>query len=216
MNTWRRRETARGEAVRVKTRPWADPRLLCGLLCIAAATVMGGRLTASSAEQQQYWALERDVAAGQQAHASHLRAVPVDVASATAQQLVSVGQAFDRPLADAVWAHDLKRGQLLTRTALAASRDVKVRELPVHLEPGAAPHDLARGQHVDVWASSTHADGQASAVLVAERAEVRTLAQADALAASGRTVVLGVDAAAVTPKVVASIGQGHVTLVRVP
>ncbi|MEH3034018.1 MAG: hypothetical protein PGN07_08245 [Aeromicrobium erythreum] len=87
-------------------------------------------------------------------------------------------------------------------------------ELPLVVAPGAAPTDLVRGDRVDVWTGPGPGDDTGlPARRVLGGVPVVSVGRGSG---GGRTVVVDVGRRPLAPAVVAAVGAGHVTLVRVP
>src|SRR5699024_9151758 len=106
-------------------------------------------------------------------------------------------------------------GGLITPDVLADPEEKHDSQLPLAVEDGAFPTDLQRGDVVDVWVGPDQGDTPGdSAEAVLRSATVLSAGQSDELGAATRTVLVKVDPD-LAPSVIAAIGAGHITLVRV-
>lgn len=190
------RPAASPPAVRVPRRSWRDPRLLIGIAIIAVSVLTGARLVGSADDTVPVWALATDVAPGAVLQAGdveqkRVRFPGVDVAARYV--------AATDPLPDgAVAHHALKAGELLPRSALGASDDSSLAEVPLAVPADAVPATLRVGASVDVWVTPARGAVEAArATRVFE--EVRVVALPEAAAALGpstsRQVIIGVPSA---------------------
>lgn len=200
---------------RLRRTRWADPRLLVGLLIVAASVVAGARLFMAADDTRAVWAVRGDHRGGTPVAADDLRTVEIrfddDAGNyVPASETIESGQ---------VWAHDVRAGELLAAAALRPAEVEAVGELPVIVAPGALPSDLGEGDRVDVWVSDTSGgSGAGPARLVLER--MRVLSVAGAAAPMGDTggyrVLLGLeqDRPDRLGEALGAISSGEVTLVR--
>lgn len=215
---WRGTRDPGARAERLRVRPWTDPRVLLGVVLVLAATVLGARVAAAADDSVQYWSLDTDVRAGDPVTRDQLVATDVRLSRETAARYLAVADELPASLDDLVWRHDLARGGLLERDALAPSVASDQRELPLLVADGATPPDLARGDVVEVWVGPGPGDDAgtpASQVLAAARV-VRSGGGSSSFDGGSRTIVVEVPADALTGQVVATVAAGHVTLVRQP
>jgi hypothetical protein len=184
-------------AVRVPRRSWRDPRLLVGIAIIAVSVLTGARLVGSADDTVPVWALATDVAPGAVLRAGDVERQRVrfpDVAVA-----VRYLPATD-PLPDgAVSRHALKAGELLPRSALGASGDSELAEVPLAVPADAVPATLRVGASVDVWVTPARGAAEPSPRATRVFEEVRVVALPEAAAALGpstsRQVIIGVPSA---------------------
>ncbi len=202
-------------ARRVPGRSWRDPRLLVGLLLVLGAALGGARLVASQDDTVAYWAVRDDVRGAAEASATQLEPVRVRLSGDSAERYLRADE--PPPLEGRVWARDVAAGALLEREALVPAGDEAGHELPLRVEDGAYPADLAAGDRVDVWAGPAPGQGEggdAERVLLGARV-VSPGATDPALGQTARTVVVAVAEEQLQAPVVASVAARHVTLVRV-
>ncbi len=206
-------------AERLRLRPWADPRLLVGVLLVLGATVLGARLVAMNDDTTAYWRVAADVRAGEVLNADDLVSSRVRLDDPSAQQYLRVTDELPSAVGDLQWDRDVPAGTLLDTTALARRDRAEVRQLPVTVTEGAAPTDLRTGDEVEIWVGpgSTSDDVQRPSTRVL--GPVRVLrAGSDAGSLGGalaRTVLVEVPVASLTGGVVSTVAAGRVTIVRV-
>lgn len=203
-------------ARRLPGRSWRDPRLLVGVLLVLGAAVGGARLLAAQDDSVAYWAVRDDVRAAGAVSADQLEPVRARVDGDAAQHLLPAEG--DAPVDGRVWARDLPAGALVDAGALVPADEAGGHELPLRVETGSFPADLAAGELVDVWVAPAPGQGDpgGEARQVLEAARVVSAGSDDAaLGQSARTVAVAVEPGTVQPDVVAAVSTGRVTLVRV-
>ncbi len=202
-------------ARRLPGRTWRDPRLLVGLALVLGATVGGARLVASQDDTVAYWAVADDVRAAGPVSADQLEPVRVRLDDDSARRYLPADE--PPPLDGRVWSRDVPAGSLVDATAFTAPDAAGGHELPLKVEEGSYPADLAAGDRVDVWAGPAPGQGVAEpADRVLAEARVVAAGEADpALGQTARTVVVAVASDALQSRVVAAVSARHVTLVRV-
>lgn len=200
-------------ATRVRTRRWRDPRLWAGVVLVAGSTMVGGRLLAADPGTIAVWRLTAAAPAGSVVSADHLE--HVEVAFGGSDLGTRYVPATDPPPVDAVAAYPLAAGDLLARSALVPA-SAATPELPLAVQAGDLPADLAVGDRVAVWSAPTPGDPDGSVLLVLAGATVRAVSggpRGDLLAP--RQVVVGLPSARVVGQTLRRIGSGRVVLVRV-
>jgi hypothetical protein len=180
--------------------------------------VLGARLAASGDDSVRYWAVRSTVTPGDTVSEDALQPTRLDLSDSAAANYVRVDDEFDAPLTDLVWAHELRPGSLVSRTAVVR-RDARTNgELPLNVAEGAAPADLSRGDRVDVWVGPGPGDDPGGATQRVLR-RVRVLQTGDDASAVGgslaQTVLVEVAESQLGTSVVGTVATGHVTLVRV-
>ncbi|MFY0407564.1 hypothetical protein [Solicola sp. PLA-1-18] len=213
-------------AARLRRRRWSDPRVLVGLVIVAASVAGVATLVSTADDTVAVWATRSDVRAGEAADVAQLRPVRVRLDDDTrSRYVVAEGAASDRfvdALDGRVWSRSLDGGELVAEGAITDQADAADAEVPLRVERGALPDDLATGDTVDVWV--TPQDGAQAGATDAPGARrvataVRVLdvgGDGGALGdATSTTVLVAVDDAALED-VVGAVGGARVTLVRVP
>jgi len=203
-------------ATRLRRRGWRDPRLAVGLVLVAVSTLVGARLLAAADDSVPVWVAAGPVRAGDDAAGAELVPGRVRLTDGAATSVylgtdVAPVGIFDR---------DLAAGELVPAAALQPAGSGRRSDVPLSVEPGDAPVDLAAGDRVDVWvvpdpeAAPTRGRGAAQRVLGA--VPVAVAGSADSLGAARRQVVVGVDGGATSlGDVLGTLGSGRVVLVRV-
>jgi hypothetical protein len=133
-------------ARRLPTPSWVNPRLLAGVLLIMVSVGTGAKVFSATDRSVLVWAVTRDIAAG-------TVLAPEDVRPARARLFDSAPSYLDTAASPAGRAatRRLAEGELLPVAALGTLRPAVVVNIPV--APANAPA-VARGQSIDVWASS--------------------------------------------------------------
>lgn len=218
MKNWRGAGESGVRAERLTLRPWTDPRLLIGVLLVLGATLVGARLVAMNDDTVEYWSLSQDVRAGDALTSEHLVPTRVQLDDATAGQYLRVEGELPAAMSDLAWDRDMAAGAMIDTTALVLRDRDTVRQLPVTVVEGAAPADLSRGDLVEVWAAPADDAGdevRPSTRVLGPVRVLRTGADSGSLGGSlARTVLVEVPAATLTGEVVATVGSGRVTIVR--
>jgi hypothetical protein len=221
-------------ASRLSARRWRDPRLLLGLVLVAVSVLVGARLVSPADAHTQVWSTTRALPVGWRLQRGDLELHEVRFGtSADAGHYLA---ARESP-AGGVLSRALGSGELVPRGALASSQRSALVEVPLGLEPAAAPADLAVGDRVDVWVVPTDpslpepaATGQgttAGAGSGSARSDAAKVLREVVVLSAGaggssfgssatRTVVVGVSHAAARrlPTVLPALVTGQVVLVR--
>lgn len=131
---------------------WLDLRLAAGLLLVLLSVVIGARVIAAADRTVQVWSVTNNLAAGTTLSVADLAAVKVRL-GADADRYLAAGTS---PAGRTV-NRDLGGGELLPAAALGSVPTGQLVSLPVGSLH--APQDLARGQRVDVFATSSRSSG---------------------------------------------------------
>ncbi|MFD1860870.1 hypothetical protein EHW97_14180 [Aeromicrobium camelliae] len=203
--------TATRTARRWRSGPWRSPRFMLGLALVLAATAAGGWVVAGLADDELYWSVRDGVRAGEPVREEQLVATRARLEGAV-QDAVVPADATIEP--GTVWAHDMPAGVIVPEGAWVGDV-VGDHEVPLAVREGAMPADLAPGDRVDVWVGPGPQEGMAAATS-AQRvlADVRVVGVDPAPTGGAATVVVGVGEEPPSATTVASVGAGHVTLVR--
>jgi hypothetical protein len=208
-------------ATRLRRPRWTDPRLLVGLVLVAVAAVAGTRVVAAADDTVPVWSVSDAVRAGDQVRAGDLVVTRVRIAD-------GAGNGLYLPAAAAapagVFTRDLAAGELVPVSGVADAVAGGGAELPLAVQLGDAPADLAAGELVDVWAvpadSASPASGAsprtpASRVL-AGVVVVSVAEPAAGLGGAARQVLLEVDSSPdQLGEPLSRLSGGRVVLVRV-
>jgi hypothetical protein len=161
------RGTAPGSpaALRARGSRWRDPRLVVGIVLVAACALLGARLLDDADDTVGVWAARVPLLAGQSVGASDL-----------VRREVRFGEQGDADAylsADAVppdgstLAHAVGAGELLPRSALGDAVTGSLTEVPLSVDSEAVPSTVRIGSVVDVYvtpdAAVTDADGTGEA-----------------------------------------------------
>ncbi len=204
------------QGIRHRRPGWRDPRILIGLLILAASILAGVKVLAAADNTVAVWAAAADLPAGTHPQAGDLARVQIRFGSAAlAGAYLSAEQ--DLP-ADLNLLRPVGRGELIPRSALGTGATGLVR-VPLAVEIDNAPADLARGDTVDVWvgAASTAVDvrGNKADLVLDNVVVLSAVTGQDTLAPSGtRQVIVGVDAgqAAGLDRALGQITSGRVLI----
>jgi hypothetical protein len=133
-------------ARRVSPPSWLDLRLVCGIVLVLAAVLLGAVTLSSADHRQARWALSRDLAAGTVLTGADVHPVRVQLGSADARYLPAGEAIIGRTLRQAGQAGELlPRGQLTVPAAGV--------EVTVALRPENGP-TIARGARITLWVST--------------------------------------------------------------
>ena len=199
-------------ALRLRRPGWRDPRLLVGLVLVAASTLAGARLVAASDDTVTVWATADTVRTGDDA--ADVELVPSRVRLEDGATESSYLSAESRP--SGVFTRDLAAGELVPASAVS-NADSDVADVALAVEAGDAPVDLAGGELVDVWSVPDLAAGRSAgdAERVLRAVPVGTVRSGAALGSTGRQVVVSVDGGVDLGPVLETLAGGRVVLVRV-
>ena len=133
-------------AVRLRRPGWRDPRLLVGVMLVAASVALGSALVSGAARTVPVWAANEPLVPGDP--------VDVGVLSVREVRLGAAGGAYlpaDEALPEGLVAvRTVDAGELLPASAVAPAGDLGLR--PVAITPdGALPGGLREGARVDLW-----------------------------------------------------------------
>jgi hypothetical protein len=172
---------------RLRRPSWRDPKLLAGVLMVAAAVALGSwAVTAAQASTPVYVAAEA-LTPGETLGADQVAIARVRLERAEAEHYLLASEQLP---VDAVAVRAVGAGELLPRAAVAASADLDVRPVAVPVtEPPSA--GVAEGALVDVWVTPEPQDGDAPVPrLIAERLTVAEVARpSGAFAVGAETTV---------------------------
>jgi hypothetical protein len=204
---------------------WRDPRLLVGIVLVAASGLAGALLLTGD-ETVDVWAVRADLAEGQRVDRAALATREVRFADqADADRYVSADQPLPQ---DATLAREVGAGELLPRAALVTGKPAELLEVPLTVPAESVPSTVRPGSVVDVWVapgperglSDGDGEGGLEATLVLEDVRVVSASRgATALGpATARQVIVGVEAAdeGALPEALARLANGSVVLVRQP
>lgn len=205
---------------------WRNPRLLLGLLLVAASVLGGARLLANADDTVAVWTSTRDLPDGAtlaEADLGRERVRFPDQEAAdgylSADQAPPVGAVLDRRVG---------AGELLPRAAVAPRERSELVELPLGVAADDLPATVRQGSVVDVWVAPSPTGGGTTTATGEQRAPEarRVLEDVTVVAVPGtrdslapdttRQVVLGVpnDRSDEVAAALGGLADGRVVLTR--
>src|SRR3954453_12709513 len=152
-----RAETAVPRAQRSRRPGWRNPRLLLGLLLVAASVVAGARLMAAADDTVAVWTVARDLPEGATLTADDLVRRQLGFPDeATADGYLA---ATDAPPAAATLNRPVSKGELLPRAAIAQQAGADLVEVPISVAVDDLPATVRQGSVVDIWVAPKAAAG---------------------------------------------------------
>jgi hypothetical protein len=213
------RADAAPAATRSRPPGWRNPRLLLGLVLVAASVVLGARLMATADDTVPVWALTHDLPAGATVSKGDLESRNIRFPDdATADAYLSAG---DPVPSGARLARAVSAGELLPRVAIAKGSGPALVEVPISVASDDLPATVRQGSHVDVWVTpkvSAVAGGKPTATKVLEDVVVVAVpGVTDRLAPqTTRQVIVGIpeQGAAQIGTALGATSDGHVVVAR--
>jgi hypothetical protein len=201
-------------ATRATTRRLRDPRMWIGVLLVAAAAMVGGRLLAAADDVVEVWAAARDLPADASISAGDLVATSVHFDDA--DSLVAYVP-IDSELVGGQLVQPVEAGQLIPSSAIGNGAP-PIAELPVGVAAADLPPDLSAGDHVDVWVVPD--DGQAAGPMrvapVLRDVRIISVTAPEIAAAGGeRQVLIAVDTTSQVESALSALSSARPVLVRV-
>lgn len=133
-------------AARLRRPGWRDPRLLVGVVLVAASVALGSWAVGAAQRTVPVWVARDVLAPGDALRASDLVVADVRLGAAADDYLRA-----DRALPDdQVVLRTVGAGELVPLGAVGGADSLDVRPVPVPLR-GPASRDLVAGASVDVW-----------------------------------------------------------------
>ena len=173
--------------LRLRRPGWRDPRLLVGVLLIAASVVLGSWVVSAAEASTPVWVAREALTPGDAVGDGQVAVARVRLEAAEAERYLPATQ----PLPDdAVAVRAVGAGELLPRAAVAEGADLQVRPVALPLtDPPSTGVD--EGAQVDVWVTPEATDDATPVPrLLAERLTVVEVSRpTGALAVGGQTVV---------------------------
>jgi hypothetical protein len=193
---------------------WRDPRIVVGVVMVAASMLLGARLLAGADDTVTVWSAGRDLPAGTTVSAAGLQRSEVRFASEELAERYLSARALP---AGTVLLRDVAAGELLPRAALG-TRPPEETAQPIALSSDAVPADLRRGELVDVWVTPPPDSGEGRRA-VRVLGQVRVVAAPESSSALGpsstRQVVVGVSGDDdLLARALAQLADGTAVLVR--
>ena len=147
-------------AARLRRPTWRDPRLVVGVVIVAASVALGSWAVSSAGRTVPVYAADGTLTPGESVDVSRLRTVDVRIDAGTELYLRA-----DQELPDEVVAlRVVDDGELVARSALGDAADVDVRSVSVPIDQAMSSRVRA-GSAVDLWATP---EAPAGAVEAAE------------------------------------------------
>ncbi len=208
-------------ATRQRGSSWRDPRLVVGVVLVAASGLLGASLLGGGSSTTAVWAAERALAAGETVAGQDLTVREVRFTDqADADRYLAAGQALPD---GAVLARPVGAGELVPRAALSGADTEQVLEVPLPVPVESLPATVRPGSTVDVWVTPdpTLTDArEIASVLVLDDVRVLQLGRSGGSLGPGgtRQVVVGVGPAQEPdlPDALARVAGGSVVMVRTP
>ncbi|HEY8718901.1 hypothetical protein [Pengzhenrongella sp.] len=175
-------------AARLRRPSWRDPRLLAGLVMVAAAVTVGAWAVSAAEASTPVYVARGTLTPGEPINADALAVAQVRLEPREAARYLSVATA---PPAGLVVLRTVAAGELVPRSAVGAATALAFR--PVAVAISDAPSEgVVKGALVDLWVTPKPHDDAAAPVprLLAERLEVAEVKRpASAFAVGGQTTV---------------------------
>lgn len=147
-------------AARLRRPGWRDPRLLVGVVMVAASVALGSWVVRSAQSTVPVYVAREALVPGQRVTAADVVVTDVQLADGALEQYLRA----DEPLpVDAVALRVVGQDELVPATALGSAADVDVRSVAIPLERPPA-RDVTVGALVDVWFSPAATDADAEQV----------------------------------------------------
>jgi hypothetical protein len=205
-------------ATRAGSPGWRDPRLVVGVVIVAACVLLGARVLAGADDTVAVWSLRHDVASGSALQRSDLAVTRVHLGGDVADRYLPTTSDL---APGSTLTHDLAAGELLPRSALVTGGGPELVEVPLSVAPDDLPASVRRGATVDVWVTPqtpAAGDDRARARLALEDVVVVAVpAPGDSLAPrTTQQVIVGVDTsqAAGLAEALGLLADGRVVLTR--
>lgn len=214
-----RPETAAPRAHRSRRPGWRNPRLLLGLVLVAASVVVGARLMAAADDTVGVWAVSRDLPAGATIDPADLARRQIRFPDdATADGYLDAG---DRLPETTTLNRAVDAGELLPRAAITQDEGPDLVEVPLSVALDDLPATVRQGSVVDIWVAPKVASvgGQrrdATPVLTDVVVVGVPRASSSLAPESTRQVIVGLPAERtdVLGKALGGIAEGRVVIVR--
>lgn len=169
-------------ATRLRRPSWRDPRLVVGLLLVAASVAAGSWVVSSAQASTPVWAARGTLTPGTVLGPDTLQLAEVRLGAGQLELYLDASAPVPEGL---VVQRTVAEGELVPRAALAASEDLDVH--PVALSVGELGSSVAPGAVVDLW--FVPKDGTGDPSQLATGLTVAELAKPSGAFAQGQTVV---------------------------
>ena len=202
-------------ASRTRRPGWRDPRLAVGVVLVCASALLGARLMDRADDTVAVLAAKGPLAAGQEVEGDDLAVVRLRFGSAADADRYLAGDAELAP--GTVVDREVGAGELVPRSAVTQGTGGRLVEVPLAVPVTAVPASVRPGSSVDVWVTSPTADGaRARAEQVLQGVPVLATGQGGGGAVRQVVVGVGQSQQAQLPRLVASLQDAAVVLVRRP
>lgn len=135
-------------ATRAQSPGWRDPRLVVGVVIVAACVLLGARVLAGADDTVAVWTLRHHVPQGAAIDRDDLDVARVHfVGTASEHYLPATTELAPGTTA----AHDIAAGELLARSAITSGAAADLVEVPLSVAPDDVPASVGQGATVDVW-----------------------------------------------------------------
>jgi hypothetical protein len=173
-----------------------DPRLVVGVVIVAASVLLGVRVFDGADDTVSVWAVRSDLRSGTTVAADDLQRRDIRFGDAAdADRYVSASQAVP---SGTTLVRDVGAGELLPRAALGDAGATALVEVPVAVASDSVPSTVRAGSVVDVWVTPEVAPGDdVKSVLVFDDVVVVAAPRTGSALgpSSTRQVIVGVDSA---------------------
>jgi len=209
-------EPAGPVAARLRRPSWRDPRLLAGLVMVAASVSLGSWAVSSAQASTAVYAARGALTPGEPVSGADLVVALVRLDAAQASHYLTVA---DGPPDGLVALRTVGAGELVPRSAVGAASALEVRPVPVTVAD-APSAGVVEGALVDLWATSRDMNGDVvgQPALLAAGLEVAEVARpTGAFAVGGETTIHVLVPERQLPEVLGALAtKGSVQVVLVP
>jgi hypothetical protein len=201
--------------VRLSRRRWRDPRLIIGIVLIAASAIGVAWVVAAADERVGVWVVDDDLPAG-----SPVLNAKLEVAEVQVPDLDAYWPSSEAIPTGLVTTRDFAAGELLTRAGVTTPDASSIRIVTLPVLRNQMPSDLDVGRRVDVYVVERAASGEAAGPpqLVLRNAIVSSV-DGDSGTFGGTSLEVGVALSLPddqVAKVLDAQARGSLTLVDVP
>lgn len=198
---------------------WRDPRLVVGILIVAASVLLGARLLGGADDTVGVWAVRHAQSAGASLQTGDLVRRQLRFAdSADADRYVSAERGVPP---GATLLRDIGPGELLPRSAVGQAGRQSLVEVPLSVDAAAVPATVRVGSVVDVWVTpdriATKARPTSATRVFHDVSVVSVPRSGDSLGpVATRQVIIGLGGGsqAALPDALAALASGTVTMTR--
>jgi len=203
-------------AARLRRPSWRDPRLLAGLVMVAAAVALGAWAVSAAEASTPVYVARGTLTPGEPVSSDDLVVAQVRLAAAEAAHYLPVTGDGPQGL---VALRTVAKGELVPRSAVGDAAALDVRPVPV-AAADAPSAGVVEGAMVDLWVTLEARDGEAVAMprLLAEGLDVAEVTRpAGTFAVGGQTTVHVLVPTGSLPEVLGALAaEGSVQVVLVP